>query len=257
MDNQQAKFILQAYRPNGKDAQDPFFKEALEQAQRDPGLGEWFAAERTCDGAICAKLEEVPIPADLKTTILMSHSMSGKRFPSLSTILEWLSPKPAMAFAFAACVAIGLLALGLFNLKGPSTSGSFQDSVAHFAATQDLTPKHMTADMKEIRTWLAEKDGPSQFNLPKSIEELASIGCQVADLDGQKVSIVCFWVNQENKEAVHLFVADRFKIKNPPPYNAPPVYAKNGKIVTASWSDSKYAYTLTGEGDENYLKTFL
>ena len=37
--NESAKFVLNAYRPNGADARDPIFRAALEQAARDPELG--------------------------------------------------------------------------------------------------------------------------------------------------------------------------------------------------------------------------
>jgi len=33
------------YRPSGDDASDPFFREALEQVERDPELKKWFANE--------------------------------------------------------------------------------------------------------------------------------------------------------------------------------------------------------------------
>ena len=42
MNNQEAKFILGAYRPGGRDAVDPMFSEALAQAGRDPELRAWF-----------------------------------------------------------------------------------------------------------------------------------------------------------------------------------------------------------------------
>jgi hypothetical protein len=41
-DRDNAKLLLSAYRPNGADAQDPVFKEALELTQRDPELARWF-----------------------------------------------------------------------------------------------------------------------------------------------------------------------------------------------------------------------
>ena len=44
--NETAKFLLNAYRPNGADAQDPVFRDALEQAARDPELGAWFKEQR-------------------------------------------------------------------------------------------------------------------------------------------------------------------------------------------------------------------
>ena len=49
MDKEQAKFILQSFRPDGADASDADFAEALEFAARDRELGEWLASERAAD----------------------------------------------------------------------------------------------------------------------------------------------------------------------------------------------------------------
>ena len=38
MDNQTAKKILSAYRPDGTDATDPVFQDALAQCERDPQM---------------------------------------------------------------------------------------------------------------------------------------------------------------------------------------------------------------------------
>ena len=56
MNNTEAKFILNAYRPNGRDAGDPAMTAALAQAASDPALGAWFAREQTHGHAIAAKL---------------------------------------------------------------------------------------------------------------------------------------------------------------------------------------------------------
>src|SRR5215469_11386128 len=71
MNNQEAKLILQAYRPNGVDAADPFFAEALEQARRDPELQKWFTDENVLNTRLQARLEAaVPVPAGLKSELL-------------------------------------------------------------------------------------------------------------------------------------------------------------------------------------------
>ncbi|GAB4173375.1 MAG: hypothetical protein Fur0032_12960 [Terrimicrobiaceae bacterium] len=49
MDNDQAKLILAAYCPGGKEASHPSFEEALDQARRDPGLGECLAGQQQFD----------------------------------------------------------------------------------------------------------------------------------------------------------------------------------------------------------------
>ena len=78
MTNARAKFLLSVYRPNGADAKDLAFKEALAQVQRDPTLGNWFREQQAFDELISAKLRSIEIPARLPTAIL-----AGFRAPAI------------------------------------------------------------------------------------------------------------------------------------------------------------------------------
>ncbi len=69
MDKERAKFILQSFRPDGEDADEPAFAEALELAAKDRELGEWLAAERAQDAAFAAMLSNAGIPEDLRDAI--------------------------------------------------------------------------------------------------------------------------------------------------------------------------------------------
>jgi hypothetical protein len=81
--NERAKFLLSAYRHDGADAQDPIFRDALEQATRDPDLASWFANQRSFDALVCEKLNSVQPPASLKPAILSGiySGASNRRFP--------------------------------------------------------------------------------------------------------------------------------------------------------------------------------
>jgi len=70
MDKEQARFILQSFRPDGADAKDPDFAEALALATEDRELGDWLAAERAQDAAFAAALHLMAIPADLRENII-------------------------------------------------------------------------------------------------------------------------------------------------------------------------------------------
>ena len=72
MDKEQAKFILQCFRPDGGDALDTDFAEALELATKDRELGEWLVKERSTDAAFAAALESVEIPDSLRESIFAS-----------------------------------------------------------------------------------------------------------------------------------------------------------------------------------------
>ncbi|MBC8040705.1 MAG: hypothetical protein H7Y06_09195, partial [Opitutaceae bacterium] len=70
MNTNEAKFILRARRPDGRDDADPRFQEALEQARRDPALAAWMAREQAFDEAVAARLRAVEPPAGLRDAIL-------------------------------------------------------------------------------------------------------------------------------------------------------------------------------------------
>jgi len=70
MDKKQAQFILHSFRPDGADAADADFAEALQLAVEDRDLGEWLADERAADAEFAAALCEVEIPDELRMHIL-------------------------------------------------------------------------------------------------------------------------------------------------------------------------------------------
>ena len=104
MTSERAKFLLSVYRPNGADAQDPAFKEALDQVRRDAALASWFQQQRDFDEMIYSKLRSIETPAALRETIL-----AGLRTTAIPQyrIVRWL--------AIAAALALGLLFSGRWN----------------------------------------------------------------------------------------------------------------------------------------------
>jgi len=70
MDNEDVKFLLHCFRPDGADAGDADFAEALKAAAEDRELGEWLAEERALDSAFSTALCSVAAPSDLRGKIL-------------------------------------------------------------------------------------------------------------------------------------------------------------------------------------------
>lgn len=75
MDKEEARFILRCFRPDGADAENPDFAEALAWAAKDRELGEWLARERASDAGFAAALNSVTIPNILREEILVSLAM--------------------------------------------------------------------------------------------------------------------------------------------------------------------------------------
>lgn len=74
MDREDARFILRCFRPDGEDAENPDFAEALACVAKDRELGEWLARERACDAAFAAALNSVNIPGELRETLFLNLS---------------------------------------------------------------------------------------------------------------------------------------------------------------------------------------
>jgi len=244
MNSEYAKMILQGYHHNREDEEVPIFREALAQVKQDASLSEWFKEERAFDEAISKKLSEVPVPQNLKSTILLGKKM----------IRRPLWRRHSALLALTACIIFGLFVLVYSQTSRAVPFKQYENDVAQFTATHHFDPIFKSENLPEIRSWLGKNQGLSTFNAPQNLEKLASIGCQLHEISGQKVAVICFWANKRNFEAVHLFVADRSILKDSP---TSPVIQKHGSVATASWSDVQNTYILTGIGDENYIKKFL
>lgn len=77
MDNEEARFILRSFRPDGADVSDPEFAEALKLAVENRELGEWLANERAFDAAFARALGTVNLPETLREDIFAC--MAGER----------------------------------------------------------------------------------------------------------------------------------------------------------------------------------
>ena len=81
MDKEQARFILRSFRPDGADAGDPDFAEALKLAMENRELGEWLASERAFDAAFASALVTVDLPEHLREDILACLATERGDFP--------------------------------------------------------------------------------------------------------------------------------------------------------------------------------
>lgn len=231
MNTTEAKFILQARRPDGQDDADPRFAEALEQARRDPALSEWLAREQAFDAVVAGKLRTVQPPAGLRDAILAGARMSRP-------VPFWRRPQ---VLALAACVTIviGLaaawpalrpsrgteqLALGVMDEVG---------SQAHHSA--------MPQARGRLHTLLADSSTRLAVGLPLDFAQLKADGCRSLSIGGREVLEVCF----ERGGEFHLYVAKRDDFKG----DAQPMFRERGALATVTWTDERHAYVLvSGDG---------
>jgi hypothetical protein len=233
MNNTEAKFILNAYRPNGCDAGDVAFSAALDQAKADPALGVWLAREQAHGAAVAAKLREVAPPAGLRDAILTGGRMSGGNVTALpSQRVRWVQP---LWLAAAAAVALLLTVSAVIWTKRapadePLTSFALNDALetqahgGHGAATGALQ-----ATLSNSSTRLTAA-------LPISFATLRSNGCRTMSVAGRDVLEVCF---QRDGNLFHCYIA---RIEDFPgaPVKAGPSFAQSGSVAAATWSDGSH-----------------
>jgi uncharacterized membrane protein YbaN (DUF454 family) len=238
MNNQEAKLILQAYRPNGPDASDPFFTEALEQVRRDPELAKWFAEESSLNSRIQTRLQAaIPIPSGLKSELLALEK-------TVRPIPWWAQPMKLAA------VGLALAALGAILMlipQRPTQLASFRDTMARSSLQTQEHVEFESHDIASIRQWLQGNNMQTNFDLPATLQAAAGTaqGCRVVDWNGHKATMVCFIVNGQHMD---LFVMDRAGLPDFPE-NGTPQFASAGSLMTAMWTGDGKVYLLTGQNE--------
>jgi hypothetical protein len=241
MDNEQAKLILQAYRPGGEDADDPFFSVALEQARVDPELAKWLAEQRTFDEAMRKALQTGIPPVGLRDSILLTQKISTlpRRQPSGPV---WRRPG---VMALAASIVLLLAATVLIRPGAkhdvPMTVAAFTQQVLDLRDRISLGK--LSNNAGELRAWLAERGAPSDFELPRGLRYAQGLGCQSYIVGGAKVSFMCFMLGQD--QFAHLFIVDSDALKDAAP-NASPVVRNEGGTPVATWTSGGKGYVLIG-----------
>ena len=201
MDKQDAKLILQSFRPSGRDAGDPAFAEALDLTRNDPELGEWFRRERELDGAIAAKLAVTEVPEDLHQTILAGQR--SQRIVNRSRPVWWRSP----ALAWAAAIVTLFVAAFLLRDQGKPTMSitAYRNAMAAHLSSGFVFDVR-SEQPEKLHAWLTERRIFGDLHLPDTLKAGSSIGCQMFDFEGRKSALICFTL--ADQQVVHLFVTE-------------------------------------------------
>jgi len=241
MNTQEAKFILQAYRPGGEDANDPQFAEALQQVKNDPELAKWFAEQTAFDSAMSRALQQVMPPDQLRENILAGGRVTSPAFWSRRAV--WW----AMAASF-----VLLLSLGTFWLNSMRFAVYMDKMAAASANSQDHVDAKIS-DLGQIQAWLADRGVETNFILPIALSGLPTTGCRILDWHGHKISMICYML--EGPRHVDLYVAEKSDFMFPPPDKLH--FGKINDLITAGWSRNDKVYVMIGQGDEVFFRKYL
>ena len=271
MNRDEAKVILQAYRPGDKDAGDPYFAEALALAKSDPELNAWFADQQAFDARISGALQQARVPSRLKAEILARNktepvSFSGwwrelfeRQSPASSFGSMWQMWRNAFkrqspaAWAVAAVILV-VLGLTLFQAQSQSKS-SFAAYSAQMVNCALSDQPHVEREDNNLTSALASLSSDLTGNnlaLPRRLAGGIGLkGCRALAWHGHKVSMLCF-IPQPGGH-VDIFVTKATVFSDPPPADQPRFSVSKGTPI-AVWSHDGQTYLAVSHGDETILK---
>ena len=243
MNNAEAKFILQGYRSNGTDATDETFCAAVEQAGKDPALGEWFARQQAFDRAVSAKLEQITPPVDLRAAILAGGRVTAAGAPRRAW---WSHPG---WLAAAASVAI-LLAVTL--ALWPRSAVAFE-KFAVTDAKNSATHGGHGHETGELQAMLNNPATALTGKLPIDYATLHDKGCRLVKFQGRDVLEVCF---NRNGVWFHCYIARAADFPRLAIGSAPTLLELGGAAL-ASWSDGAHLLVVVSQSGRKDLEGLL
>ncbi len=245
MNNDEAKFILGAYRPDGRDATDPQFGEALAQAERDPELRRWLENQRAFDRAVSERLGAVPPPAGLRESILAGSRVSQPR-------RTWWA-NPAWWAAAAAVMVLAIVGSRMALAPGGNTLAEFAEFAAGDIVEQHDSHDGFPAGLREVQARLAAMKEPLSRGLRLDLEELRRQRCRSVRIAGREVFELCF-----NRDGTwyHLYVAHRGDMAAGAT-DGKPLTAARGAYTSAAWVDDRHVYALVARTDAGALQRLI
>lgn len=252
MTNDQAKQILQLYRPGTADAADPEFAEALEACERDAALKQWFSNHCALYAAIRSKLKKIPVPEGFKEQIIAERQVH--RTP------VWQKVVLAAGALAVACMAIMFVSSHI-RPSEPHDFASFRSYMGG-VAEKGYGMDFNSSDLDAIRTFLAQNKAIADYVVPENLQKNAkALGCVSTSYQGKSVTMVCFQTGRPVTDPAHpsdlwLIIAANTIAKDTP-QAAKPKFEKSNDLITASWTVGNRTYVLATKGDAQFLSKYL
>ena len=249
MDNREAKFVLNAYRPGGQDANDPRFAEALEQVRRDPIFQQWFDNSVAFDTAMTEKLCATPVPSDLRESILTGVKVA--RPP------KWKNRWRKMTIAAAAVLGATLGVLIWHNTRPTPVAGwqlQALDAILSSIARNESHFDAISSNPVDLVKWLRANHAPVEEKLPNGLDKLPTIGCKTFFWRGKPVSLICFTLPEGR--AIHL-VMTNVSTESDRAIKHDAKVIQQGQWATATWREGNMIYMLALEGSRDELQHYV
>jgi hypothetical protein len=246
MTREEARLLLEVYRPGGPDAEDPRFVEALEHLKTDEELSRWFAQQQAFDAVVSRHVQSMPVPGPLKAAILAGEKV-------LAHLAWWRLVNWARVAALALVLATGA-AFVVFSLNQTRGILAASREAIRLAESQRGSPTAATGDLKEFRGLLAKCRVPADFEVPQRLRRLPIAGCSLVAVQNRTAGVISFRVAGNTQ--LKLLVMDQVHDDMLPPDGSLRTieYEDGG---AALWSDKGKTYVLAGRFPPQSLRRLL
>ena len=293
MDKEQARFILRSFRPDGADAGDPDFAEALQFALENRELGEWLAQERAFDAAFTRALSSIDLPENLRKDTIACLAAERGDFPPAEDPQDgvWIaalaSVQPPESLRSDVLAAMGRTAAGG---KTPLRASIFQRLAIPLAAaagialafliTRPAAPiavaRNETVPVEVVKASFVKTYESPTFDLEKKREDQAALvqhlkerelpcpGCLPPGLRGLK-GIGCRELEIDGKRGsvicfrvgdrgtVHVVIFRREDVSGDFQQSGCPTFDRQGDWASARWQDDKNVFIMMSNTQGNTL----
>ena len=267
MERQRIVEILETYRPGEGLESDPEVRQALELAASDPELGRLRRQIEQFDDVFASKVNQIEVPAGLQEAILaaanqrrLAHPEGPRPADRTRNLIQWFYPA---SFAAAAAIII-LLALSFTFWNPPARTGEPALAGAGMGIMEtaeslyaSLRPSYRPDRGEDVLNYLRSNGGAVPVSLPGGVAFDQSFACDVVEVNGRKVSIICFTAPDKSR-TMHLFTFQRSAF---PDCKVPaqPVIRKEGKSCCAAWEDTEQdqVHVLYSDKGEENLRQIL
>lgn len=243
MTRDEAKKILELYRPDVAVQPDPQTAEALELVRRDPELAAWFEQHCAVFTAVREKLKSIPVPPGLRREIMIEHLADTHILPLTGRIL--------IAIAIAALVL--LTAIIWFRIS-PNPQNRFEGWRNRMAKSvqRGYAMQMFGTNQTQIREFFRSRGQPADYVLPARLEKLPGVGGAVNRWNSSYTSLLCLDGSAKSGERkdLYLFIARRSEIPGAPPPDKK-IFQKIGGFMTVTWTQGDELYLLAASVGED------
>ena len=282
MDKEQARFVLRSFRPDGADAGDPDFAEALKRAVENRELGEWLADERAFDAEFAMALGAVDLPGQLREDIFACLAGERGDFPQAEDMndaawigalaslqppaflrdqviaaMERTDVREVVRVSFFKRAAIPLtaaagIALAFFITRPADSTALVKTSSvpidavqAGFIRTYESPLFNLDEKREDHRLLvqnLEERKLPCPCCLPPGFRNVKGIGCRELVIDGKRGSLICF--DERENGVIHVVIFRREDVSGELPDKKRPIFTQCGSWATARWQQGDNVFLL-------------